>query len=443
MSGVEEGQGAANLAGLWREQEGYTEDGHFLVLSGGDNWTGPAVSTWFDGQSMVEVMNAMGYNASAIGNHEFDFGIDIMQQRFSEAGYPYLGANIRYKSDGSVPTDLGIQPYALIEVADLTVGLIGLSSLLTPITTHPNNVADFDFVDYELTLREYVPIVRDEGADLVLVISHACVSELVDLAKVVKDLHIPMMGAGHCHELYAEQVGETLLLSGGSYLSSYASATFQYDPGSDTVVDLQYGTHENTGGEADGSVAAIVSRWQDAAEAELSLQVGYLEKEISRRSRMLEDLITETWLLAYPADIAITNNGGIRDGLPAGWITLSDIINVLPFNNTLVDVNLTGAQVLQVLTVESGLPAIGGIRPKGAGWVFKDTGEPLDRETTYSVLVNDFMYAGGSGYDILAQFDPHGYDTAIDWRQPVIDWIIDQESSPQNPLDPAIQALGK
>ena len=76
MEGMQSGQGAAELLGLWRTKQGYRPDGPFLILSGGDNWTGPAISTWFDGQSMVEVMNAMGYKASVIGNHEFDFGLD-------------------------------------------------------------------------------------------------------------------------------------------------------------------------------------------------------------------------------------------------------------------------------------------------------------------------------------------------------------------------------
>src|SRR3972149_11171560 len=84
MEGVAKGRGAANLLGLGREKEGYTPDGPYLILSGGDNWTGPAISTWFQGLGMVEVMNAMGYAASAIGNHEFDFGLDILKTRISE-----------------------------------------------------------------------------------------------------------------------------------------------------------------------------------------------------------------------------------------------------------------------------------------------------------------------------------------------------------------------
>ena len=97
MEGVEPGRGAANLLGLWREKEGYSEDGPFLLLSGGDHWTGPAISTWFEGEGMVEVMNTMGYDATAIGNHEFDFGLDNLELRIQQANFPYLAANIQWK----------------------------------------------------------------------------------------------------------------------------------------------------------------------------------------------------------------------------------------------------------------------------------------------------------------------------------------------------------
>ena len=72
--------GAPGLMGLWREKEGYTKDGPFLILSGGDMWTGPAISTWFRGKPMADVMNAMDYAAGTIGNHEFDFKIEGLKQ---------------------------------------------------------------------------------------------------------------------------------------------------------------------------------------------------------------------------------------------------------------------------------------------------------------------------------------------------------------------------
>ncbi len=156
----------------------------------------------------------------------------------------------------------------------------------------------------------------------------------------------------------------------------------------------------------------------------------------------MQDLITETWLLGYPnADIALTNMGGMRDRIPSGTLSLADIVGVMPFNNVLVDVQLTGDQLEQVLRSGISQPAVGGMHRAGVQWVLNKTGQPLAKDQVYSVLVNDFMYAGGDNYELLAQFDPHAYNTAIDWRQPVIDWILSQQSSEGQPLDPAIKAL--
>jgi 2',3'-cyclic-nucleotide 2'-phosphodiesterase (5'-nucleotidase family) len=205
MSGKEEGQGAAELLGLWQAEFGLGQDPAVLLLSGGDNWTGPAISTWFDGQGMVEVMNAMGYSASAVGNHEFDFGLEVLRQRLDEADFPFLSANLRRKVDGAVPTELGIQPYTILDVAGRKLGIIGLSGTNTPYVANPAYLSDFDFIDYQLTLRDYVPQMRAEGAEIILLISHLCPDDLELLAFQVADLNISMLGGGHCHIGYARR----------------------------------------------------------------------------------------------------------------------------------------------------------------------------------------------------------------------------------------------
>jgi 2',3'-cyclic-nucleotide 2'-phosphodiesterase (5'-nucleotidase family) len=144
--------GAAGLMGLWQEEEGYTEEGPFLILSGGDMWTGPAISTWFQGESMVEVMNAMGYDAAAIGNHEFDFQVAVLYDRLEQAEFPFLSANIREKATGNIP-DFA-QPYVVEEVNGIQVGLIGLSSTTTPTSAFPDYVEDYNFIEYDEALTE-------------------------------------------------------------------------------------------------------------------------------------------------------------------------------------------------------------------------------------------------------------------------------------------------
>ena len=181
-------------------------------------------------------------NAAAIGNHEFDFGLDALKSRLSEASYPYLSANIRYKKNGRLPLDLSILPYTLIELDDVSIGIIGLTTTSTPKVTNPVNVADFEFIDYREALKQFVPKMRQEGAQIIILVSHICSDELARLAWQVKSLNIPIMTGGHCHERYAYSVGDTIILSGGSNLESYALAQIDYDPQTYAIIGRQYET---------------------------------------------------------------------------------------------------------------------------------------------------------------------------------------------------------
>lgn len=278
---------------------------------------------------------------------------------------------------------------------------------------------------------------------MILVPGHLCQDELTTLVNKIKDLEVQMLGGGHCNELFAEQVGGTVLIEGGYHYTSYAYVTYSYDSASKQVLEAQFGTSPNEGGQSDPQVASVIAGWAQKADAELKQPIGYLKNEIPRQSQAMQNLITETWLLGYPnADIALTNPGGMRAAIPAGTLTLADVVGVMPFNNVLVDVHLTGDQIEQVLRSGVSQPAIGGMHRAGVRWVLNKTGQPLEKDQTYSVLVNDFMYAGGDNYELLAQFDRNAYNTAIDWRQPIIDWILSQHSSQDNPLDPAIKRLG-
>ena len=438
MAGEEAGSGAAELAGIWATN--FPESDLVLPISGGDNWTGPAISTWFEGESMVETMNEMGYVASAIGNHEFDFDTTILSTRIKQANFSYLGANIDYKADGNVPTDLGIQPYTILDVLRLQIGIIGLAYQDTPSVTNPIFVSDLEFNDYEAALREYVPQVRDAGVDLIIVPAHICEWDLSQLVKDVEDLDIALFGGGHCHELFADQASGAVMLGGGSNLRSYAFATFEIDARTGDRELVDYGAEQNAGGTPNPQVAEIVAHWQDLTDEALDVTIGYLEDDIEQRSDEMAALTTEAWLWAYPADVAITNWGGMRDRIPAGQVTYASIVSVMPFENILMDVSLSGAELLKVLASGDSIPAVGGISLQAGQWIFKKSGQPIEPEATYNLLTTDYLYAGGDGYRI-AEFDPQAYNTAINWRQPVIDWILAQQSTPENPLDPAIQAL--
>jgi len=120
--------GAAEMMGLWKKNDGYP-NASTIALSGGDIWTGPAISTWFKGEPAAEAMNAMGYRAAAVGNHDFDFGREVLKQRRAASQFPFLSANVTAQ-DGK-PVDFA-DPYALIDVSGIN-GANRLAPLLHPI----------------------------------------------------------------------------------------------------------------------------------------------------------------------------------------------------------------------------------------------------------------------------------------------------------------------
>ena len=434
MEGRESGRGAADLLGLWREKEGYSEDGPFLLLSGGDHWTGPAISTWFEGEGMVEVMNTMGYDASAIGNHEFDFGLDNLEQRILQANFPYLAANIQWKASETLPSELGILAFTTTVVNDLTIGIIGLSTTDTPSTTNPINIVDLSFLDYESVLRETVEKLEAEDPDLIFVVAHVCMAALRPLAAAVADLNISLMGGGHCNELVAEKMGKTILLESNGHFRSYARAHFEYDLGRDSLINSSFSTEKNEAGSSDEAVARLVAKWRAATEVELSALLGFSSREYLANDDRLQRAVVESWLqIDSAADIAINNRLALRAPFPQGEVILADVVGLLPFENTIYAVELDGAEVLQVLAAGQS-PFVTGLIRTENDWLLTKTGRPIDTGETYRVLINSFMYEGGAGYDAIAKFDPAGFDTEIHYRQPLVDWLLEQDSSASKPL---------
>jgi 5'-nucleotidase / UDP-sugar diphosphatase len=431
MEGMSPDQGASNLYQLWQEQEGYREDGAFLILSGGDNWTGPAISTWVEGESMVEIMNTMHYDASAVGNHEFDFGLDVFAQRAREADFPYLGANIHWRENGEVPEDIGILPYTVLEVNELKIGIIGLTTTSTPFVTHPENVQDLVFINYENAVRETLLEMSD--TDLQFIIAHVCMAELETLLNKISDLGVDLAGAGHCNELEAQEIDNTVVLGGGFHFTTYAKASFVYDIENNELVEKSYNTSRNQGASSHSEIEKIVSKWADSASEVLNEVIAFSAREIARGDELVQ-LIIYSWLDAYPsADIAITNRGGIRAALPQGVIAFSDVVSVLPFDNTIISVRISG-QAIQEALDQGGRPVVAGMERSDGRWILTRTEEQLLPEQEYTLLLNSFMYAGGDNFSAIAQANPDGFDTGVNYRQPFVDWLKDLGSSADNPI---------
>src|SRR3954467_4947430 len=199
--------GAANLAALIRRAERgcLPPEGVTIPGAGGDMFQGTPASNFVFGRSVVQIFNYLGYSAAAVGNHEFDWGLDTLRARMRDAHYPILAANIRFKADGAdvpwIPND------TIVQRGPFHVGIIGFATVETPTTTWGPNVADLRFDDEVPIVDSIAPLLRARGANFVIVIGHlaarcsadgTCTGEAADIANRIT-AKVDGIVSGHSH----------------------------------------------------------------------------------------------------------------------------------------------------------------------------------------------------------------------------------------------------
>ncbi len=422
--------GSAGMAYKWRQREGLTEDGPYLVLSGGDMWTGHALSTVWEGESMTDVMNNMGYDAAAIGNHDFDFGLEALRERADQAGFPFLSANIRERETGEVPGF--VIPYFVTEINGIQVGLIGLTTVETKVDTQPSHVAEFDFLPYAEVLPDIAKRARDEGAELLLIVGHVCGGETRALAPVAAEFDIHFIGGGHCHQEINEIVNGVRLVESGFFNRGYTRIEFLFDTDDDEIVEIESEFVPNRAGREDPEIAALIEDWRARTDEAIWEVIGYADPSIDRKSPQMAALLLQPWLEAWPsADAALASSRYVQQDLFPGEISPGVIIGLLSTTNELVEVSITGGQLIE--TIESRHPLMAGIVEDPGGYRLTNGGA-IDLEATYRILVPEALYAGGNYYEFF-RFDPDPTYTGIDWRQPPIDWIRSVGGNDQEPIN--------
>jgi 2',3'-cyclic-nucleotide 2'-phosphodiesterase/3'-nucleotidase/5'-nucleotidase len=407
--------------------------GATLYLDGGDVMQGTLISNLTGGRSTVDVLGRIGLDAAAVGNHEFDWGVDTLRARMSQAPFAWLSANIFEKATGERPD--WVSPYAWLETAGLRIGVIGASTVSTPETTLPANVEPYEFRDIADVVNELAPRLKAEGADLIVLVVHAgaiatreegYVGEVVDAARRIT-APLDLIVSGHTHTEVRGDVNGIPIVQARSSGTAIGVVTLTFDRGRDAVVghSIDVWTTRHAWVEPDPEIAALVEGYAADVEALAGREVARLAHPL-RRDRddesALGDLIADAQRAATGDQIALVNGGGIRTDLDAGQVTYAEVFAVQPFQNTLVSLELTGEQLRRALeaVVEDGLGQVSGIRyrfdptrPAGRrvvdAWL-EGSGEPIIRdgaaihpEATYSVTANNFMASGGSGYDVLAE----------------------------------------
>ena len=447
--------GAARIAAVVNAERARVEaaGGLAMVTFGGD-MISPSVLSGIDrGAHMIDLANAVGFDLAVPGNHEFDFGPEVLQERLAESDATWLLANIDYRGQRGFP---GTRATALIEKDGYKLGFLGL---LTPDTAEISAAGDsVAFLPQAEIAAALAAELRSAGADLVIALTHNRTSEDTDLLRRVRDIDIVL--GGHDHELTAWYDGRQAILksrsqgryvgvlnvvldrvggesgadasvggaSGGDSSGAYAAGGRSLGEGPTAESRItwapNYDLRSTAGVEPDTEVAAMVAGYEAQLDRELGQVIGRTETQLDTRGPVVRsgeaafgNLVTDALLAATGAEVAITNGGGIRGGRvypPGTELTPRMLLSELPFGKATVVLGLTGAQLTEAL--ENGVsraeendgrfPQVAGLsfafdvrRPSGSRITRVEVGgAPLEPGRVYRVATNDFMYTGGDGY---------------------------------------------
>ncbi len=447
----------------------------YLLLDSGDFFQGAPEGTLSKGRSVVTLMNAMGYTASAIGNHEYDFGEANLIELAKLAQFPLLASNIQRLKDGAL-VDYA-QPWALFEKNGVKVGVIGLSTHETSTATLPAHVSHLRFVHEVEAAKPHVKALRAAGADVVIALTHCGIGPSVARRKITASSYVapPEDDQYQGDIMIAREAGVDLVLGG------HAHAAFDelWAPKNGSLI-AQSGEHlehvnrivikvPSDGGKAEISgklielwadqvktepkIAKLVTEITAEVSAKMDTKIGEtlaplnrtVERSKDEQVRVLDgalpNLFCDEMKVVSKADFALHNTFGFRNDIGAGAINVGHIYQVMPFENTLAVMQLTGQQVIDLLKanfkggvsrlqvsseleVSINLDTQGKFNADSLKVLLK--GEPIQPNQSYRVAMNSYMSSGGSCCQGLAKLPSK--DTAISLRVLFMETI--QKKSP-------------
>ena len=368
-----------------------------LVISAGDIFTGsPVVDQYPErGYPMIDLMNRLGYKIMAIGNHDFDYGQTVLNERLIQANFPALCANADFSQ--TILSDK-IKPYKIISVNGLKVALVGFvqrSSGNGIPATAPGNVANIIFSDALTNYSKYNSL-RDSG-EVFVVVSHLGIDADRILAQRFSAPDVIIGGHSHTRLEPAETINGVLITQAGGNLS-YIGKTILYLKNGVVERKINVLVPTNTLTVEDTDIKTEIVKYND--NPSLGRVIGRATANFSGKEA-LGNLMTDAVTDQFNLDMAFTNNGGIRISyIPQGNITLSKIYELDPFGNDVVvfDLSLSEVETLLKYTCRSGFI---NLQISGAKYVYNKTtkkitltdynNQPLSATKTYKVGMNSYV----------------------------------------------------
>ena len=436
-----------------------------LVLDAGDINTGKPESNLFKARPDIKGFNYIGYDAMAIGNHEFDNGQDVLKKQMQWADFPFLSANIRTKQG-----ELLTQPYIIKEFEGFKVAIFGVTTKETEFLSHPENIEGLVFQDEVEAAKLLVPKLRKQ-ADVVIALAHLGIynSPKLGSKRLATEVSgIDLIVDGHSHTKLDAPIVITDSESGHKTLIVQAwkwglvlgrvdlfiqekrviDYTFEAIPVNLKEVEKKPDgamVYHFIGEEIpeDSELVRLMEPYLTFANAVLSEVVGQAEetffyRNVRKMETGLGNLVADSmlWYTKYMGvEFALQNGGGIRADLPKGPITQHSLHEVLPFGNSVFVLTLDGATAKSLFDHIGSISRGQGAFPQVSAGVsitlntvtkkceeIMINGEPFDPGRTYKIATNSYLAAGGDGYRMLLNA-LHRYDSSVSLRDIVIMYI--------------------
>lgn len=389
-----------------------------LLVDAGDAWQGTFISNSNKGEAVTKAMNLMRYDALAVGNHEFDWGQDVIAQRAKEAAFPFLAANVIEIGTGRSPQYLA--PFAVRDLGITRVGIIGLTNPGSGTIVKATSIAGLQFRPAADSVRSVIGEVQKQ-ADIIVVAAHIGTADALQLARDVPGIDVIVAGHDHLPIQTARVEGRTTIVDAGAYTQYVGRLEIVVDRATRRMKDAVRGgvltaIAANPNVRPDPEIAKLVEERRAEGEKYTARIVGRTTEPLTniREETGFGNLITDAFVdygrqQGWKTDVAFYNMAGVRAALPAGQLTFGQLYEALPFSNTVVSVDLVGADLATI--IDRAACVTGRLHLAGAIVSYRFDagtpncvksitigGAPLVWTRTYHVATIDYLLLGGDGH---------------------------------------------
>lgn len=464
MHGYVEGDGES-VVGIDRIAALHAQTENSLLIDAGDATQGLPIASLSQGADVIELMNAAGYDLMAAGNHEFDFGSEVLKDNAALAEFPIVAANVYDGESPLLANDNGNGCNAILQVNGIDIGFFGLTTADTATSVNPELLGGVTFADEAAAAKEQIDILSSAGVDAIVAVCHlgdesggaSCTA-----ARLAEEMTGEYAGAidviidAHSHTVENTEINGTLIVQTGGNGSAAGKLTLSFEDGVLTAEEQLLTPADLADIQPHGEVSGLLGEIMDEQDELLAAEIGDTNGALwggnigaIAIARVVEtnlgDLTADAFVAAAEQFMAangidmpvvgVENAGGIRGGI-FGTATMGQLVTAFPYSNTLYLKQVTPAVLYEMMEISGayidgqdedtgmllqqsnsgGFLQVGGFKvvydasaPAGGQHVISITLEgqtqPLgrdDNETEIMLVSNNYIMSGGNGYDMLA-----------------------------------------